>query len=169
MLIPGLGYIPLGPLSITLLHVTVIIAAVTLGANAGALVGLTWGLITWVRAFVAPTSALAAMVMVNPLVSVLPRVLLGWFAGLVFTACARKLNERWGAVSAAICGSVTNTVLVLGLIYLLFHNQTQMLYHLPTKLIPYLLGAGATNGVVECIAAIILVPAIALPLRRKMG
>ncbi|WP_369404666.1 hypothetical protein [Secundilactobacillus odoratitofui] len=56
-----------------IIQVTVVIAAILLGPKGGTWVGLTWGLINWVRAFVWPTSPLALYVFVNPLVSVLPR------------------------------------------------------------------------------------------------
>ncbi len=57
--IPFLGYIPLGPLNLTIIHITVIVAALVLGPKDGALVGGVWGMITFIRAFVWPTSPLA--------------------------------------------------------------------------------------------------------------
>ena len=54
--VPFLGNIPVGPLSITTMHVTVIIAAIVVGPVDGAIIGGVWGILTWVRAFVAPSS-----------------------------------------------------------------------------------------------------------------
>ena len=45
--IPALGNIPIGPLSLTTLQITVMIGAVVMGPNTGMLLGGTWGVITW--------------------------------------------------------------------------------------------------------------------------
>lgn len=165
--VPLVGYVPVGPLSLTLIHVTVLIGAVAFGWKSGALVGLAWGLITWVRAFIAPTSPLAVIVMVNPLISVLPRVLLGIVGGMAFALLVRHCSARSAAVIAAGLGALTNTVLVLGQIALFYGQQSQALYHLNiSALVPYLLGVAATNGVGELIIASVIVPLVAVPLRR---
>lgn len=165
--VPLVGYVPVGPLSLTLIHVTVLIGAVAFGWQSGALVGLAWGLITWVRAFIAPTSPLAVIVMVNPLISVLPRVLLGIVGGMAFALLVRHCSARSAAVIAACLGALTNTVLVLGQIALFYGQKSQALYHLNiSALVPYLLGVAATNGVGELIIASVIVPLVAVPLRR---
>ena len=51
-LVPILGNIPIGPLSITLIHITVIVAAIVLGPVQGMIVGGIWGMITFIRAFI---------------------------------------------------------------------------------------------------------------------
>lgn len=51
-LVPVLGNIPIGPLSITLIHITVIVAAIVLGPVQGMIIGGIWGMITFVRAFI---------------------------------------------------------------------------------------------------------------------
>ncbi|WP_281730437.1 ECF transporter S component [Metabacillus endolithicus] len=52
--IPFLGYIPIGPLSLTIIQVTVIIAAIVLGTKEGAIIGGIWGMITFIRNFCRP-------------------------------------------------------------------------------------------------------------------
>ena len=44
VMVPFLGFIPIGPLRATLLHVPVIIAAIVLGTKQGCLIGLVFGL-----------------------------------------------------------------------------------------------------------------------------
>ena len=51
-LVPVLGNIPIGPLSITLIHITVIVAAIVLGPVQGMIIGGIWGMITFIRAFI---------------------------------------------------------------------------------------------------------------------
>ena len=44
VMVPFLGFIPIGPLRATLLHVPVITAAIVLGTKQGCLIGLVFGL-----------------------------------------------------------------------------------------------------------------------------
>lgn len=168
--VPFLGYIPIGPLNLTIIHVTVIIAALTLGPSGGAIVGGIWGGITFVRAFVWPTSPLAAIVFVNPLVSVLPRILIGVVAGYVFRWLTHKMRQQYLSLGiAGLLGSLTNTFLVLGQIYLFYNGHSQALYQIDTKaMMPYLLGVIATNGIPEAIIAAIVAPLIAKPLMGRV-
>ena len=169
--VPLLGYIPIGPLNITIIHVTVIIAALILGPKDGALVGGIWGVITFVRAFVWPTSPLAVIVFVNPLVSVLPRILIGVVVGYTFKFLKRYVKHQTLAISgAAVLGALVNTVLVLGQIYLFYHNRSQEMYALDVKaLLPYLLGVVATNGIPEALIAGVVSPLVALPILKKIN
>lgn len=164
--VPFLGNIPLGPLSITTMHVTVIVAAVVLGPVDGAIIGGTWGLLTWVRAFVAPSSPIAPLVMVNPLVSVVPRILIGVVAGYLYRWISRQTQRKKLAMTiAGIAGSLTNTVLVLGFIYLFYRTPAvAQAYGVNVDhLLPALEAIMATNGTAELIFAAIAVPLIAYP------
>lgn len=159
--VPFFGYIPILGLSLTTIHVTVIVAAVVLGPKDGAIVGAAWGLIDWLRAFIAPTSALAPLVFTNPLVSVVPRILIGVVAGWVFIALKKRVSTPLSLTLAGVAGSLTNTLLVLGLIGTLYRHAAAGFYQVNlSKLMPYILGIIGTNGVPEAILAGVLVPLI---------
>jgi uncharacterized membrane protein len=166
--IPFLGYIPIGPLSLTFIQVTVMIAAIVLGTKEGAIVGGIWGVITFIRAFVAPTSLIAPIVFTNPLVSVLPRILIGVVAAYVFhSLLRRKFNETVRMSVAGVLGSLTNTVLVLGFIYLFYREPYANFLKLDIEqLLPALLTIVATNGITEAILSGVLTPIISKPLIR---
>lgn len=168
--IPFLGYIPLGPLNLTIIHITVIVVALSMGPLYGGIVGGIWGVITWIRAFVWPTSPLATIVFVNPLIAILPRILIGIVAGGSFSWLKKRLAKQSSAmVLAAILGSLTNTLLVLGQIYLFYRGKSQAMYALNVnELLPYLLGVIATNGLPEAILAGLVSPLIAGPLRKRL-
>lgn len=85
-----LGYIPLGVLNATTLHIPVIIGAIVEGPFVGALVGLIFGISSLVRSIIV-TTPLTPFIM-NPLVSVFPRILIGIFAGYVYI-WTKKLSE----------------------------------------------------------------------------
>ena len=168
--IPFLGYIPLGPLNLTIIHITVIVIALSMVPLYGVIVGCILGVITWIRAFVWPTSPLATIVFVNPLIAILPRILIGIVAGGSFSWLKKRLAKQSSAmVLAAILGSLTNTLLVLGQIYLFYRGKSQAMYALNVnELLPYLLGVIATNGLPEAILAGLVSPLIAGPLRKRL-
>ena len=67
-----LGFIPLGPVSATTLHIPVIVAGIIEGPVVGALVGLIFGLSSLFNAITKPTPT--SFMFYNPLISILPRV-----------------------------------------------------------------------------------------------
>ena len=111
------GFIPwFGGVSLTIMHVPVIIGAILEGPLVGAGVGLIFGLFSMIQAAVAPTGPTDVW-FTNPLLSVLPRLFIGPAAWLVYSAF-----KRWpifGIAMGAVAGSATNTILVLGVIGLL--------------------------------------------------
>lgn len=173
--VPFLGNIPVGPLSITTMHVTVIIAAIVVGPVDGAIIGGVWGILTWVRAFVAPSSPLAPLVMINPLVSVIPRIMIGLVAGYLYRWLARLSKQpRLAMILAGIAGSLTNTGLVLGAIAIFYRTPAvARAYGVNVAhLLPALETIMATNGLAELVFAAIVVPLVAYPVlevRRRLG
>ncbi len=165
---PFLGYIPLGIVNLTIIHITVIVAAITLGTRDGLFVGLIWGLGTLVRAWTAPTSPLDSLVFTNPLVSVVPRILVGLVAGFIFNFFYRRSkNIPFSALASAICGTLTNTVLVLSAMGLLYSNDVARLNGVDTSVLFKTLALiAATNGIPEIIGAAVLTPLIVLAIFR---
>ncbi|MDX9955295.1 MAG: ECF transporter S component [Anaerolineae bacterium] len=108
------GFIPwFSGASLTIMHVPVIIGAVLEGPAVGAAVGLIFGLFSMLQAAIAPTGPTDVW-FTNPVLAVLPRLFIGPVAWLVWRAL-----QRWpvaGLIGAGVAGSLTNTVLVLGVI-----------------------------------------------------
>src|SRR5512133_795621 len=122
-LLPFGGYIPFFGISITILAIPVIIGAILEGPVVGAGIGLIFGLTSLYQAATAPKSPLDPL-FVNPLLSVLPRMLIGPVAWLVWSAL-----KRWkviGLLAAGFFGSYANTVFVLGMFGLLFAKDTRV-------------------------------------------
>jgi uncharacterized membrane protein len=111
------GFIPwFGGVSLTIMHIPLIIGAILEGPLVGAGIGLIFGLFSMLQAAIAPAGPTDVW-FTNPLLSVLPRLFIGPITWLVY----RSL-QRWQLFSiliSAIAGSLTNTVLVLGMIGLL--------------------------------------------------
>ncbi|WP_295732114.1 ECF transporter S component [uncultured Limosilactobacillus sp.] len=168
-LLPLIGNLPIGPLSITTLPITVAVVAILFGPFDGAIIGSAWGILTWGRALVYPSSPLAPLIFTNPVIAVLPRIMVGIVAGYAFKLYRRK-NARAAAVVAGVLASLTNSLLVLGGIYL-FANTPAVAagYHVqPGNLLNALTVILATNGVVELIITAIVTPLIALPLLKHL-
>ncbi|HLS52656.1 MAG TPA: ECF transporter S component, partial [Tissierellaceae bacterium] len=82
-----LGFIPIGPTRATIMHIPVIIGAITAGPLVGGLVGLIFGLFSIFQAITNPTPV--SFVFLNPLVSVLPRILIGLVTYYIYEGLKR--------------------------------------------------------------------------------
>lgn len=150
------GFLPwFSGTSLTIMHVPVIIGAILEGPVVGAVIGLIFGLFSWIQS-VAPNGT-GDVVFSNIVIAVLPRLFIGPIAWLVYTAL-----KRWqvpAIIAGAIAGSATNTVLVLGLIGI-------------WQLFPWLLlgTTAVVNGLPEvAISAIITLLVVAVVRQIKVG
>lgn len=103
-----LGFIPVPNISgnATIMHVPVIIGAVMEGPIVGLLVGGIFGIFSFLQASVP--------IFKDPLVSVLPRLFIGITAYYSYAAFKNQ-NEYVALTVAAVIGTLTNTVGVLGM------------------------------------------------------
>lgn len=165
--IPFLGYIPLGIIDITIIQITVILAAVLFGPKIGLFIGTSWGVLSLIRAYTRLNPLTA--VFLNPLVSVLPRLLVGWLSGLLFIWVKDKLSERVSLAVTAFVGTLLNTILVLGSIYIFSSEAYAAALNVSEGALLGILGTIVlTNGVVEAIASLIILPLIAIPVSRAL-
>jgi len=103
-----LGFIPVPTLAgnATIMHVPAIIGGVMEGWLVGGIVGTIFGLFSFLQA----TTPLFK----DPLVAILPRIFIGITAYFTY-AGLKKVNEYVALITAAVVGTLTNTVLVLGM------------------------------------------------------
>lgn len=87
-----LGFIPLGVLTITSLHIPVIIAGIIEGPVVGGFVGLIFGFFSIFNAMTRPGPI--SFVFFNPLISIMPRILIGVVTGLVYKSLKDKDNNK---------------------------------------------------------------------------
>ena len=165
-MLPFIGYIPIGPTKATIMHIPVIIGAIIEGPVVGATIGLIFGLTSLWNAMTQPT--ITSIFFLNPLVSILPRVLIGVVAYYVY-AGIHKLTKRvyLSGFVAGVVGSLTNTIGVMGLIYVLYADKYMAAIGQAGNAGKYILAICATNGVPEAIVAGILVAAVAVAMIRK--
>ncbi len=139
----GIGFIPLPTgVNATILHIPTVIAGALEGPIAGVAVGLIFGIFSFVRA---TTPAFA-----DPLVAIVPRLFPGLVAWAVF-AGLRRYNLGVAAAAAGALGTLTNTVLVLGMGMLRGYFPPELAVTVAT-----------TNGPFEILIAAIITPAVVL-------
>ena len=110
-----LGFIPwFTGAALTIMAAPVIIGAVLEGPVVGLVIGFLFGAFSLIQAAVAPGGPTDA-IFTNPLISVLPRLFIGPVAWLIYRAL-EKVNTPLALVLAGLGGSLTNTVLVLGML-----------------------------------------------------
>lgn len=172
-----LGLINLGIINATIIHVPVIIGAIVLGPKAGGFLGAVFALTSLVKNTVQPNLSSFAF---TPFYSVgetsgnfwsllicfVPRILIGVVAGCLFIWISKldKTKIIACAVSGLI-GSLVNTILVMGGIYLFFgpaYAQAQGIQ--ADAVFMFIAGIVGTVGVPEAIVAAILSALIAKPL-----
>lgn len=131
-LLPVIGYIrlPWG-LAITLLHIPTILGALIAGPLAGACIGLVFGLTSLYQA--SQSAGGLDILFVNPLISVLPRVLLGLVAAYIFIGFTRiklpgtTLPKALAATLSAVLATLCHTIFVALALYAFAGSQVTAL------------------------------------------
>lgn len=169
--IPYVGYIVLGPtLSITTLHIPVIIGAILLGRSGGTILGAVWGITCLIYAAMNGTAD--AAIFLDPRISVIPRILVGFLTAVYYLA-AMKLFKKLKPTAArgisvgiaAVLGTLTNTVLVLTAISLFGSEGFVALTGVIGGIFKTMV---ALNGVVELAAAVLIaIPACLAVMRER--
>ena len=176
-LVPGLGYIPLGVIRATIIHVPVIIGALVLGPKEGAILGGIFGLTSLMNNTFAPTvtsfvfSPFYTMGEIHGgvrslIICFVPRILIGIVAYYVYQLIRKLFKDSKHSMVVAlaasgVAGSLTNTLLVMNLIYFFFGENyaaaREIAYEALYGTILTIIG---TNGIPEAIVSAILVTAI---------
>ena len=164
-----LGYIPLGAINATTIQMPVIIGAVLFGWKKGAVLGGVFGLTSLIKNTVQPNLTSFVFSPFVPVfgeesgslwavvISLLPRIMIGIVAAAVFAVLVRtKLSKTVASAAAGFCGSLANTVLVMGGIYLFFGESysaaKDIAYNtLLATVSATITGAGITEAVVSAV------------------
>ena len=159
-----LGLIMIPPVAVTLLHIPVIIGAISMGPMYGGILGGVFGLFAMYKATVMSVSPID--ILFSPFLSNAPiqsiimclgtRILFGIVAGFIFAKLKKtKINPKLQIALTAGISTLIHTVLVLGCMSVFF-NQ------FPLKEV--LISIVGINSIMEIISAIVVsvlvVPAI---------
>lgn len=164
-----IGFISIGAISITTMHIPVIIGAVLEGPMIGMMTGLLFGLISMARAFMMPMPT--SFIFWNPLVAIVPRVLLGYITYQIYFLLKVKLEKESIAVTAAaFLGTLSHTVMVLGTAYLIYHDKLAQTLGSSVEAVRILFtGIAIQNGIPEAILSVFVTVAIYKAMKKVRG
>ena len=175
-----LGMIQLPIIKATTVHIPVIIGAVLLGPAAGAFLGAVFGICSMISNTQAPTLlsfAFSPFLSTTGIVGVFKalwisigcRIMIGVVAGWVWRGLKKtQMPAPVGLALTGFIGSMTNTVFVMGSIFLLFAQQYEEVKDVGREAVFGLIMATVTGaGIPEAIAAAVLVSAISLAIMKS--
>lgn len=155
-----IGLLNVGPIYVTLLCIPVIIGTILMGRLSGVVLGLCFGSVSFYIGMTAisPTEApiLQRSVLYLLILCYLPRILMPLVTATVYTVVQKTWGPKLAAGVAALLGSLTNTVLYLGLV-LLFYVMIGLDHG---ALLAALGGIVLFAGIPEGIVAALVVPPI---------
>ncbi|MCM1263877.1 MAG: ECF transporter S component [Butyrivibrio sp.] len=183
--IPNVGYINLIVIKATLLHVPVIVGSIVLGPKKGAVLGATFGITSLIKNTLEPSLlsfAFSPFYSVGEIggngwsvvIALVPRILVGVIPYYVYIGIEKLLKDfkkrRLIAIPiAAALGALTNTLLVMNLIYFCFREEFAAAQNIALEAVyDVILGIIAANGVPETIVAVVLGTAISMALLKIM-
>lgn len=158
-----LGAIPLGPISATILHIPTVITGIILGPVAGFIMGTLLGIISLLHALTRPVTVLDPL-FINPLVSVLPRMFIGLVSYYVYKALNKITNTGLASLIAGAIGSITNTVLVFLMLYIVYAQRIVKELGMGFKAL--LSSVVITNAIAEALVSAIITSAIFLAYKK---
>ncbi len=187
-----IGLIDLPIIKATLLHIPVIIGSVILGPLKGGALGFLFGLTSLIKNSTAPSLLSFAFSPFIPLpglsegsflaviICFVPRILVGVVPYFIVRGTEFVVERLTGknnsairsaaAVVSAVVGSFTNTVLVMGMIYLFFREPYAQANNIPVDtVLSVILGIVGTNGIPEAVVAAVIAPPVCFALDRVMG
>lgn len=171
---PFLGYIPLGVTKATIIHIPVIIGAIILGPKKGAILGALFGLTSLIMNTISPT---VTSFVFSPFYSIgdvngnflslvicfVPRILVGVVPYYVYQALKTRIKQTTSLAVAGLAGSLTNTILVMSLIYLFFAESYAAAKGVSVNaLYGVIMSIIGINGVPEAILASVLTASITM-------
>ena len=164
--VSGYGIIPLGPLNVTTLHVPTLIGAIVEGPKVGGFVGFIFGCYSLWQNITAPN--ILSPLFINPIISVLPRVLFPILAYLVYLVLW-KVSQGPRIIITAFMGTIFHTIMVMGLIFLLYGDMFALKMNLsPDQVLGSILFLSVTHGIPEAVFAAVIVTPVAMALRKVL-
>lgn len=171
-----LGFIHLGFIKATIIHVPVIIASIVLGPYIGAFLGLMFGILSIITNTLTPSLLSFAFSPLIPvigtthgslwalIIALVPRILVGVVPYYVATLL-RIENQKIKLAIAAFIGSMTNTLLVMGFIALLFSDAYAQARNIGYDAVnKTIITVIALNGIPEALVATALVVPVVIAL-----
>ena len=165
-----IGYIPIGPVKMTLMTLPVAVGSIVLGARSGIILGSVFGLTSFYTCFGMDFVGMG-LLSINPFLTFVmcfvPRVLCGYLPSLIYKAISKSGTKRT-MLAIPVAGAsvaIINTVLFLGSMWLFFSNSLSDVVGIAIDNVFALFALFAgTNGLIEIAVNIVVGTAICKPL-----
>ena len=170
-----LGFLRIGLLSVTMLHIPVIICAMALGKKYGAALGFVMGFCSFYNATFSPTITSFCFTpffsmggvegsWTSLLIAFLPRIALGYGAGAIYERLKGK-NGRTAAALSGLSGALINTIGVLGGIWIFFKEPYEAV--LGNTIVALLMTTVGINSIAEAVVGVIAAMAVHSVLKHR--
>lgn len=170
---PFLGYIPLGFTRATIIHIPVIIGSLMLGPKKGAFLGFVFGMTSFINNTMNPTATSFVFTpffelgevhggIGSVIICFVPRILVGVVPWYVYRGLEHISGKQMLSLAAAgIAGALTNTLLVMNLIYVFFRTAYAAANNVAEGAVyTFILSIIGMNGVPEAGVSAVLVSII---------
>ena len=170
-----LGFLRIGLLSVTMLHIPVIICAMALGKKYGAALGFVMGFCSFYNATFSPTITSFCFTpffsmggvegnWTSLLIAFIPRLALGYGAGAIYERLKSK-NGRTAAALSGLSGALINTIGVLGGIWIFFKEPYEAV--LGNTIVALLMTTVGVNSIAEAVVGVIAAMAVHTVLKHR--
>lgn len=160
----GIGFIPIPPLKLTMMHIPVIIASILEGPLVGALNGLLFGLFSMFQAATNPTPL--SFLFLNPIIAIVPRVFIGIVPYYAYKMIKTK-KEKFNLSISILLGSFTNTLGVMGLIYTLYLKEYAKAIGISIEVAKRIIDFYILNGFVSGSVSIMIALPVIITVRKN--
>lgn len=159
-----LGYLKIGPLSITFLTVPVVLGAIIMGPLDGAILGAVFGATSFAQCFGLDAFG-TTLFTLNPVFTFIlcfvPRILIGLASGYLSKGLGKiRTNQVVSYALSALAGALTNTVFFVGFLLLLF-GQTSYIQSFGHNIFAIIGVLVTTNALIEAIVCTVIATTLA--------
>lgn len=178
--VPYIGYIKIPVLAIqaTTIHIPVIVGSILLGPKAGGFLGFVFGVTSLLNNTTQPgitSFCFSPFIEIgeglggSPLALIIcfvPRILCGVVPHFVYRGLLRLYKEpgthkKLPLLASGVAGSLTNTILVMGMIYLFFGQQYAAARNMAFEaVLGVIMSVVTINGTIEALVAALIATAV---------
>ena len=174
-----LGFVPIGPINATTLHIPVSIISILLGVKEGAILGVIFGIFSILTSTFRPTAfsfCFSPFYSIGEihgnfssiLIAMIPRICIGLGSGYLYKFLNKKISESFAITISAAAGSLINTILVMSGIWLFFGREYAATAGFAYETFLNVIKATIfTNGIIEAILAALISIAVIKALKAK--
>lgn len=181
MMMTPIGYIPVGAINITTMHLPVILASILLGPKIGAITGFVFGCTSLIRATMQPgitSFCFSPFITIGGvsgnfgslLICFAPRITLGILPYYLYRLFSKKMASPLASALSAGINTFLHTLFVMGLIWLFFGEAYASAAGISVGAV--IIATLTSNGILEIILASVVIPALCkalMPIVERMN